>query len=182
MAAENDTAVMQSFRCFRGMSPEETAAAARHLERMHLPPSRTLFRQGDPCDAMYLLRSGRIEIERSVPGRKNHILMTLEADTVFGEIGLLLDEPRTATARASTAVDLWRISRAAFEPALAQGESWANKFLLATAQNLARRELEVGDQLINLLAGIEEREAKPQEARVAELELLRNRLYTQWSF
>lgn len=180
MAAEIDTAVMQNFRCFRGMSPEETAAAARHLEMMHLPPSQTLFRQGDPCDAMYLLRSGRIEIERSAPGRKDHVLMTLEADTIFGEIGLLLDEPRTATARASTAVDLWCISRAAFESALAQGESWANKLLLATAQNLARRELEVGDQLIALLA--EEREAKPQEIRVAELELLRNRLFTQWTF
>ncbi|MGH2397784.1 MAG: cyclic nucleotide-binding domain-containing protein [bacterium] len=182
MAAEIDTAVMQSFRCFRGMSPVETVAAARHLETMHLPQNQTLFRQGDPCDAMYLLRSGRIEIERSVLGREHHVLMTLEADTIFGEIGLLLDEPRTATARASTAVDLWRISRPAFESALVQGESWANKFLLATAQNLARRELEVGDQLMGLLAGIKEREAKPQQIRVAELEMLRNRLYNQWSF
>ncbi len=77
---------MQGFRCFRGMSLEETAAAARHLEMMHLPPTQTLFRQGDPCDAMYLLRSGGIEIERSVPGRKDYVLMTLEADTIFGEI------------------------------------------------------------------------------------------------
>lgn len=180
MATDIDVALLQGFRCFRGMGADEASAVARHLERVQLPPGQVLFHQGDPCDAMYLLRSGRIAIEMSVPGLPDHPLTTLEAGTIFGEIGLLLNEPRSATAVAGTPVDLWRISRTAFEDAVERGESWTTRFLLAIAQGLAHRLLDVGNQLIGAIGKLEKSGTKPGDLR--ELELLRNRLFTQWSF
>jgi CRP-like cAMP-binding protein len=178
MTAKMDAALVQGFHCFQGISEEEAGAVARHLELVHLPPNQVLFRQGDPCDAMYLLRSGRMEIKVSVAGRPDHLLTSLEAGTIFGEIGLLLNEPRSTTAVAGTSVDLWRISRTTFEGAIERGESWANRFLLAIAQGLARRLLDVSSQLAAAIGNLEKSGAKP----VAELKLLRNRLLTQWSF
>jgi CRP/FNR family transcriptional regulator, cyclic AMP receptor protein len=180
MATNIDIALLQGFHCFHGISEEEAGAVAHHLEMVHLPLGQVLFRQGDPCNAMYLLRSRRMKIEVSVPGRPDHLLTTLEAGTIFGEIGLLLNEPRSTTAVAGTPVDLWRISRTAFEGAIERGESWTIRFLLATAQGLAHRLLDVGSQLVAAIGKLEKSGTKPKDTR--ELELLRNRLFTQWSF
>jgi len=180
MAANKDVTLLQGFHCFHGISEEEASAVARHLEMVHLPPGQVLFRQGDPCDAMYLLYSGRMEIEVSVSDCPDHLLTTLEAGSIFGEIGVLLNGPRSTTAVAGTPVDLWRISRTAFESAVERGESWTTRFLLASAQGLANRLLDVGSQLVVAIGNLEKAGTKPKETR--ELELLRNRLLTQWSF
>jgi CRP-like cAMP-binding protein len=180
MATNIDITLLQGFHCFHGISEEEASAVTHHLEMEHLPPGHVLFRQGDPCDAMYLLYSGRMDIEVSVSGCPGHLLTTLEAGTIFGEIGLLLNGPRSTTAVAGTPVDLLRISRTAFEDAIERGESWTTRFLLASAQGLANRLLDVGSQLVVAIGNLEKGGTKPKETR--ELELLRNRLLTQWSF
>lgn len=173
MSAEINPPTVRRFYCFRELNSAEAMQAAARMEPVHLQARETLFHEGDPGDHLYLIVSGSIEIRATAGERRQRVLATLHSSGIFGEISLLLDEPRTATAVALTEAHLWGISRTSFEEAFAAGEPWAKALLLASSRVLARRLSMVDQQLIALAAKV------GQGLSAAELELLRGRL-TAW--
>jgi diguanylate cyclase len=87
---------------------QKTAGAARrHREavmaaiRRELSGGEVLFRQGDPSDCAWLIESGAIELTHAPPGDPDGERVahgTLGAGELLGELGLLEDARRTATA------------------------------------------------------------------------------------
>lgn len=79
---------------------ERLAAAATEIA---FSPGTAIVREGDPADALYVLRDGEVEVtasgESGGPERK---IRTMTAPTYFGEIGVLGHIPRTATVTALT--------------------------------------------------------------------------------
>ena len=73
------------------------------------------------------------------------------------------------------------MSRANFREAINRGDRWANKFLVVMSQVLARRLAAMNQELVALIV-TSRKDAKGQAIQVHELEQLRNRLFTQWSF
>jgi MFS family permease len=82
---------------------------ASHLIPVEVPAGDAVFRQGDHGDRFYVVDSGGVEIE--LDGREVNLLGPGDH---FGEIALLRDIPRTATARARTDVQLYALERDAF--------------------------------------------------------------------
>jgi MFS family permease len=82
---------------------------ASSLERTSVPAGTTVFRQGDHGDHFYIVDSGEIEIE--IDGR---VVNVLEPGDHFGEIALLRDISRTATARARKETQLYGLDRDTF--------------------------------------------------------------------
>lgn len=181
---EISSETVQQFRCFQDLRDWEASVVAGLLEEIRLPAGEVLFRQGDPGDSVYLLTSGTVKIRMKASGAAEREVARLEAGAILGEIGLLLGEPRTATAVGEEPALLWRISQAAFRNGLQRGDTWAHQFVLTTAQVLARR-LEMAGRELTALAS-EETEANPGAprpvSRAADLEDLRRRLFTEWSF
>ena len=68
-----------------------------------------IFRQGDPGEDMFLIRSG--VFEAAVDGKR---IRTMHQGDHFGEIALLFEAPRTATVRCLEAGTLWRLNREDF--------------------------------------------------------------------
>lgn len=85
------------------------AAQAQLLARSEpvvLAAGDWLFRAGDPSDAFFLLRSGRLEV---VVG--DECLRELAPGSLVGELGLLANTPRSASVRARRDSRLVRLSR-----------------------------------------------------------------------
>ena len=86
---------------------------ASKLEPYALPAGAVVFAQGDAGDRFYVIASGEVDI--TVDGEHMDRLGPGEG---FGEIALLRDTPRTATARAVTRCDLVGLERDDFVSAV----------------------------------------------------------------
>ena len=73
----------------------------------------TLFDEGDPGDAMYVVASGRVEISRTLDW-EHVVLAVLGPNDLLGEMALITGEPRSATARALCETRLVPIQIATF--------------------------------------------------------------------
>ena len=74
----------------------------REPREVTLEPGQYLFRQGDPSDLVYLIQSGEIEILRDMADGRQQRLTVIGGGAYFGELGPMLNLPRTASARALT--------------------------------------------------------------------------------
>jgi CRP/FNR family transcriptional regulator, cyclic AMP receptor protein len=75
----------------------------------HFKAGETIFNEGDPAAEVYVIWSGRVGIQLG-----DRILDTLEANEIFGEMALIDEKPRSATAVALTDVELVPISEMQF--------------------------------------------------------------------
>lgn len=82
----------------------------KNAEGVQFAAGAVVFTEGDPADEMFVVKSGEIEI--SVGGTV--VRMIGEAD-LFGEMALVDDSPRSATARARTDAVLVPVDRRRFE-------------------------------------------------------------------
>ncbi len=78
--------------------------------------------EGEPGDAMYIIRSGVITIHATVDNREIY-LAELRRGDFFGEMALLSDSPRNATARVLIDAMIYYICREDFEYLLMQNKS-----------------------------------------------------------
>jgi CRP-like cAMP-binding protein len=99
------------FSPLRSFSLEQLASSLRPVT---VPAGHEVFAQGDRGDRFYIVADGTVEIV--IDGR---LVQVAEAGDWFGEIALLRDVPRAATARARTDVDLRALDRDEFVGAVA---------------------------------------------------------------
>lgn len=76
------------------------------MSYLHYRAGSIIFRQGYPGDNAYIVISGQVEILDEIPGGPEFRIAVLEAGQMFGEMAVLDDKPRSATARALTDVTL----------------------------------------------------------------------------
>jgi CRP/FNR family transcriptional regulator, cyclic AMP receptor protein len=96
----------------------------------YLKPGETIFKEGEPAKELYIIQSGKVEIQVG-----NRLLDTLEANDIFGEMALIDGAPRSATATAKTDVALVPMSRKEFLSLVTK----APTFALDVMGMLARR-------------------------------------------
>jgi serine/threonine-protein kinase len=109
-----------------------------HLPRQAFPAGSLVLREGDAGESAYIVVSGRCRAFRNVDGQKEP-LATMGPGDVFGEMALLLDEPRAASVEALDAVTLLVLDRATLSEGLGV-EGWTGALVRALAQRF--RDLE----------------------------------------
>ena len=149
-------AAVEQVPFFSPLTPEEKTRLAEGLLFAPYGAGETVVAQGAPAKHLYVLTKGTAEVRVSVEGSEARAVATLTAPVVFGEMGLLLGEPRRATVVASEDVECWRVTKEAFQGILAARPSLAGEI----SQILAAREVE--------LAAV--REGLSEEAKRARLE------------
>ncbi|CRG93535.1 CAMP-dependent protein kinase regulatory subunit, putative [Plasmodium gallinaceum] len=72
-----------------------------------------IINEGDDGDLLYVIDEGEVEIYKN-KGDKKEILTVLKSKDVFGELALLYNSKRAATATALTNCHLWALDRESF--------------------------------------------------------------------
>ena len=74
-----------------------TGADDQSIEVANFPKGKVLFKQGEKGDAAYIVNSGAVGMYREAQGRKIP-LATVRRGELFGEMAVIDDSPRMATA------------------------------------------------------------------------------------
>lgn len=112
-----------------------------HLPRKLLGAGTLIIREGDVGDAAYLIVSGTCRAFRMVNGQKE-ILSTMTAGSVFGEMALLLDEPRAASVESVSPTSLLVLDKATFDAGVGM-DGWSGALVRALADRFRSLEQQV---------------------------------------
>jgi cyclic nucleotide-binding protein len=74
--------------------------AERGVSEEAYSPGETIFREGDRGDRMYAVLAGEVEVFHEEPDGRVVVIATLEHGQYFGEMALIGNAPRVASARA----------------------------------------------------------------------------------
>jgi glucose-6-phosphate 1-dehydrogenase len=105
---------------FRGGDTLFLSQIGMALQPKGVSAGETIIKKGEHGDEMYLICRGEVEV---VDGQK--VVATLREGDCFGEVALLLSEPRTATVRAKTPCNLFVLGRADFSRILRDHQQFA---------------------------------------------------------
>lgn len=110
----NIAAILQKLPVFAGLSPNEYAHIQKICRPSRINDGETLFVEGDSSPCMYVLLSGDIQLRTHDQGP----IHSLVPGELFGEIGLISQQKRTATAIARSASVLLQIDGNVFQELL----------------------------------------------------------------
>lgn len=107
-------AFLKKIHLFHGLGDDELPAIAAELDEVQFPKDAVIFQQGGKADSFYLIYGGTVRIVRT-QNKKEYQLARLVKEDYFGEMALVANRPRSATATALTDTSLLVLSRADFE-------------------------------------------------------------------
>jgi CRP/FNR family cyclic AMP-dependent transcriptional regulator len=110
-----DPAILTEVAHLRELSDGERAALAERIDLHQYAAGQTIFNYGDPGHALYIVRSGEVEIYVKNDQGEKIVLETSQPGDIFGEISLLDNGPRTAWVSAISDVEVLRLDREHFE-------------------------------------------------------------------
>ena len=100
----------KSLNAFISSELDETSEG---VERLVLADGEEIVHEGDPSDCAFLILGGNAKVWKQIDGQLRE-LTRMGAGQIFGEMGALKGEPRTATVVADGEIELLRIGKDAF--------------------------------------------------------------------
>ena len=131
-------ALLSQCDLLRHLAAEDIEPLLDRLHQRTIKAGETVFRQGDPGDALYIVAEGSVEVLN-----EQHTLAELGKGQAFGEMALLSGGTRTATIRAKTVTELLAIGKDDFDKLLAE-DPFLSEQVRTLSQQRALSNLNVG--------------------------------------
>ncbi|MEA2840715.1 MAG: hypothetical protein QOF41_2045 [Methylobacteriaceae bacterium] len=142
MALEDDIRKLSRISLFRAMETDALRLIAFGAETRILRAGDVLFRSGDKSDAGFIVLSGSVALDEKNDGSPP--AQIVRPDALIGEVALLVETERRATAMAREPTTVLKISRVLFHRVLREYPDSAKRVRAAMADDLKAfmRELE----------------------------------------
>lgn len=139
--------ILKTVPLFSSFNDELLSALAPCIQLRSYPRNAFILRAGEETDALYVVLSGRVKV--LIPDEEGHevILSIMGPQDFFGEMGLLDDQPRSASVETLEPCEMLRLSKAGFINCLKDNFELA----MVIIRNLVRR-LRDADRKIESLA------------------------------
>lgn len=114
----------------------EASALKKVLECLIIKAGAKVTSQGEPSTGMWFIKKGQFTVSNSDGRKKKIALTTLGPGETIGELGILINQPRSADVEAKTDGQLYWLSREAFEKHIATHQGLLRYLVTATAERL----------------------------------------------
>jgi CRP/FNR family cyclic AMP-dependent transcriptional regulator len=154
MDESSDPAFLRHSELFENQPPEVTRAVLAQGQLLEFGPGDVLFRQGDPGDRLFVVKSGVLEV-LAVPGEAAAPVPVayLGAGEVIGELALLTGSPRTATVRSPEHAVVFAVDKAVFLDLMDVLPAFSRNLCLVLARRLERTTLKLPPSAVKQLQG-----------------------------
>jgi NTE family protein len=110
-------AFLRALPLLADISDDDLAELGRHAGERRVLAGEWLFRQGDAADALFMVRTGRLEVLEDDDDRPV-VIRRLGRGAPVGDLALLTDSPRSRSVRAVRDTELVSLDRKSFEELL----------------------------------------------------------------
>lgn len=128
---------IQQLELFTDLSSEEIDSVVKHSKIKSLDEDEVLFDQGDAGDFLAIIIEGRIEITKVTDKDTPVALASLSKGATLGEMALVTQEPRSASAIASEPSTVFVLTRLSFDTLVTQSPQCGIKLIRKIAQILS---------------------------------------------
>jgi len=142
--ASVSTLLLRNVPLFMVLPEAQLTLLTRVVGRKSYPRNSTIIAAGDPTDALYIVISGRLKVMMSDDEGREVILAILGQGEFFGEMGLVDDEPRSATVIAIEPCELLTIARIDFKKCLADNFDIAMGVMRGLVKRLREADRKIG--------------------------------------
>jgi len=102
---------LESCKLFNSLAPHHLATVKGVARPITYPGGAEIFKEGDAGDALYAIASGTVQISGVVANRERQIFSRLPPGEVFGEMAIIDNQPRSASAAAEVETVVYRLPR-----------------------------------------------------------------------
>lgn len=127
---------LKSIPYFQDLDAQALEGLRAHAFEVRLQKGHVLFTEGEPAQAMYVIRSGKVKIFKLSPDGREQVLRIAEAGDCFNEVPIFDDGPNPANAQAVEPAALWGIRREEMRRLVEEHPAIAIGFLKAFAGKL----------------------------------------------
>jgi CRP/FNR family cyclic AMP-dependent transcriptional regulator len=137
---------------FRELTPKEMDVLISISKEKRVKKNEIIFKESAVGDAFYLIILGSVRISTMVPGVGEEALTILREGEYFGEMALIDDAPRSASAIANEDTLLLLIEKDNFRKLLAKETGIAYKLLWVFTKTLSARLRKTDEQLKSIFS------------------------------
>lgn len=142
--SETTKFLLKQVPVFSVIPPDIIDQLGKIVREKKLAGGEVLFHEGDTGNVFYIIKSGTIEIIKGDPDSQNQVkLATRGKGDFFGEMSLLEDSPRFATARAAEESQVLSLSRDAFRGLITENPSIAMEVMSVLSSRLREADLQL---------------------------------------
>lgn len=141
----NSTDFLKRVPLFTKMSDDDLVRLSRIVQERHFPKGNILFLENEPGHTLFIIKSGLIKISRVAPDGKAKTLTILHALEFFGEMAILDDQYRSATAEALADASVLTIYKKDFEALIKKYPHLALEVIHTLCQRLREANHQIDD-------------------------------------
>jgi CRP/FNR family transcriptional regulator/CRP/FNR family cyclic AMP-dependent transcriptional regulator len=147
MPSSSNTAAqaLQLVPFFNKLNPDEVGGLSEHLVLRRFSDGQVIFHLGDPGGLLYIISAGKVKISRSTPDGQEALLAILGPGDFFGELALLDDSPRSATAAAIDGTETFTLHRDEFMQFIDSNPRFAHHVLETLAKRIRHLNNQISD-------------------------------------
>jgi signal transduction histidine kinase len=102
---------LESLHLFKNLAPDELQILHSITRERKFFAGGEIFREGDPGDGVYFVKRGLVEISGLINADTRRVFSQLAAGEIFGEMAVIEDRSRSATASALKETEIYFIPR-----------------------------------------------------------------------
>lgn len=153
--------LMKELPVFESLNTGELVQIERVLHERQYGPGEVIFNEGEPGAGLYIIKRGEISIRKKIEGGDTIQLAVIPERSFFGELALLDEMPRSASAHALVQSTLYGFSKPDLEHMLERNQRLGIKIIMNLSKLVSRR-------LVKANENIESVQAELNKCREAE--------------